>query len=1544
MPSKIIDRGSPLQGINRTVRDAKVPFNAVRSMDNLRLPDGRVSRRLGYEEYSTARFHGNQLSKQTGTLFRSIDATETGAGAFRVFNGWYRGPHSYGLIRWHNDFQPKIASDWTLEFLLTLGEEEDLLTARRRRKMPSWITTTREVYARRSLGGVYVYDQLLISNNCSFSDDGGTTTFTLPYTSGTNYKRQDTVALPALGVLYSKDGSGNLIVECEFTTVETSGANKGRYLRGAAIRTGGSSNTYAYSPGDTYHVAVVYDSTGNGTLTLYVTPINSGTIDADPGIFTNVGSTGNTPKWVGEADGVNSLDAAVAANAIHRDIVLLNEGTVRGNYSSSCAFRDPAGGTNGRGSLNVLYDHVASTEEMNPWCMSPPRGTGMLGLRFWSEARSTADLLSGHAVETSLSPVPANLDGYWKLSDGGGLLVESIGGRNGTVHHGLPQYVRDTGFLHDVGLSFADGQHMIASYTDLAYKYQSDVAVSLKEVFKKRRSYTVANAVDHKGDFTVQMQFKVPYTLQQDISAHNTASTGYGMRFWDGEGETNRSVCKDTSSVEQERDDAFYQTLFSIEGSQNRESADTSNLAEWTMVPVAQGMLRPDGKLVFRVLSKHYTGSVGFPSIRSVVSTTTLAVSTVYTVTFRKRTDMRGGSRLTHLDIIIDGTTDATTSMNESDWGEHSDDKADSNIGQHSRYDIIVGSSRVNDVRDDGLNLADTSSVGFGAIPGRLQEGNQHFMNHFSDQPGFFSLGYFRLWSVGITDGEVSRTSGSTLQGGALEQSLLLNVELDQITGSRVPSRARYPEVMWLGFKSYGTATRRTPLTLGGAGEAGLAECPSGWAVQDALGYRTQPSGFDRQYQEASCRLLGPFASVLKQQSGLLSVMDDSLLFDDGFTGTFSDLPVSSHGLLSDFTPGQDWEVTVVGDRSFLTSRGGVPKVFDGKECSRAGVTQWQGGTLYASLTTGGSLPVDRWIAVYVAYVSESTGVSYISEPLTIKTSSTSRAVRIFNVPDHFDPKVTAVYVYRTAGQFTRSLALSAAARLVFVGPVPVKSIYGNSDYIELNKADSDLFPVVLDRSMTPMPTCAYSASQGGRLYLAGHLLVPDAVYWSDAGAPERFDVVGNSLILEEGRGDKINGIVSAFGSVFVFKAHSIWRIDEVASGQMQATKVSDGVGSIGSGARSIASVTIPESGVQTVVFWSEYGPYIFDGSRLRYIGYELEESVLSGPYQWMDPSSVLIMHDAASREIVFFYKSLSTGDENTSGVVDKAVVYNYRSGAWYRGSGLSGSYATNVVSTASSAVSGATTTQDQLGFALTQDFLGLLGNTNGKVYRWGRTSAGARILTDGRPAGAANYDDRPMLSYSTAGGDGILTISGDPGYAAESLRGLWCLVKKVTSGVTEDWYLLPIKDNQINAGNAELRLDITYWNSTLPFTPSAAGSRADVVTIGLPAGEVEFPWDELDMPVADKEVLRLLLWTNSTWSYRYAKDWGDVDAQASLWSTWSSRAPQANGSKRVKIELNKHVESLKLALACFSTDARLDAYAYEVDYSRDVDRLEATV
>lgn len=165
MAKKLIDRGAPFNGENTTVKDIRLDSTILRRSKNYRLPDGRPERRPGFgATQQIAGIHGNMLMKHTATVTEYEQLNDTTRKIKRL-----KTPLSYGLLKWHDDFQIKTTRDWTLEFLVQLGDLEILETV-----PSSWQNLSIGTYNGgdriflRPTPGAVLFDQTVISNKHVF--------------------------------------------------------------------------------------------------------------------------------------------------------------------------------------------------------------------------------------------------------------------------------------------------------------------------------------------------------------------------------------------------------------------------------------------------------------------------------------------------------------------------------------------------------------------------------------------------------------------------------------------------------------------------------------------------------------------------------------------------------------------------------------------------------------------------------------------------------------------------------------------------------------------------------------------------------------------------------------------------------------------------------------------------------------------------------------------------------------------------------------------------------------------------------------------------------------------------------------------------------------------------------------------------------------------------------------------------------------------------------------------------------------------------------
>lgn len=885
----------------------------------------------------------------------------------------------------------------------------------------------------------------------------------------------------------------------------------------------------------------------------------------------------------------------------------------------------------------------------------------------------------------------------------------------------------------------------------------------------------------------------------------------------------------------------------------------------------------------------------------------------------------------TTIDIKTINPLSGTLAANGVGMWLHFDGALRSSFMRHKPvYDVIVGAAGVNHHFDNTTHMPQSwfSSTKFGpwSVP-------QRFMSPYQDQPANISVSFFRLWAgVALEAGDIDSFGDRELSTKEYSPHLVINAEIQENAGDKILNKCRYPGFLNTGYKSWGTppsapfVTKLFPALQPWTSDS---QIPGAWMMEDCLGYMPHKAGDLVYYtgRNAECNGLASFQTTLTQSYGLLVVFDDNLSLDGALDGNYQNLHFTGHGLLNDFAAKGRWMGTSIGDRTILTSDTGLPKVFNGKNAVVAGFKRWTGGmpiiTSYEHTTvTEGLLgrrsgEGDAYYGWRVVYNAEEYSLQHMSDTYILKVpeSDNGHVAIVLDIPAHYDPRITSITIYRTRLQETRSLALSTELFPIFSGALA--NIYHPS--VEVNDLDQNLIPAPLDRFRTEIPICRYSAAVNGRLYLAGNVAIPDAVYFSVAGNPETFDVLEQVMILEEGSGDRVTGMIAMFGILFVFKANSVWRIEEVGAGQHQINQIA----SVGpAGEDSLEVFTLPDSGRTAIFFWSQYGPYMLDGSVVQYIGTGIEDNGDhdEAEYDWLSPQSVMTLHDIQNKEIICFYKR--AGDD-LGGVTEarrsEAIVFNYRFQTWYRFTSvfahyaISGSFTGNAYTLATLGGS----EDEGIQAAYENIAVALIGGTNGWVYKWGETD------NDGRPL---NVNTPDLTTTVTSFSLGVMTVPAGGGYPVHHFKRLWMTIRSARTG---KYITAEITDNTLTT----FTIVIKEVNA---FTPAPG----DTVYLCRAPASIIFPWDMLDIPFKDKQVLDLITWHNKDWFFRMKKDWDDTDIMDhdpdKPHKEWHSLdAPTvANGRSRTKI--NKKAEAVKLELVSFEIGATLDAFAYHVDYLGD--------
>lgn len=1526
---QFIDRSDPIAGENRTARDFRQAPTSMRLIENFDMPDGRLRRRRGFSSVNQP-VKTQALVKATGIQFNKklIESDHTKGTVATT-------PLSYGLVKWHEAMQLRNNKSTTIEFCLRIGEKDATINSPFLRFADTtgpWGPT----YLIRS--GAYIYDQTIISNGHVFNDgvviDGATVPgayHDLTALAGPTLFD----AFPLTGVAFFVNSSG---IFCDVGLIENTGVHTGAYW----LTQLGYVFPSGYNEGDIYHVALVFDHdiVIKGRLSLYINGVFVQKVDLPTGF-----------DFAGHSDLINGVTYATGQK---RDTVILNECTVRGSYSSACKIRADM-----HGHQTFYGDYAASPNDIppNPWAMSPPRGTAMWDLRVWNEARSSVDLLANAFKRIQDDTGLPNLADNWHLNDGGPICVNHTTPNKRvycTVHHGYPGYINDDGFLGSLGIKLADGQHLIKSVGANDRFYGSGLAAQLDNFLA---GDATAGYLAHRDQhsFSVMMQIMVPAGFQAELNDDATApanmkdlalvetrrnmNTGCFADYdtlLDGTAETgalSRNAIGHATdpavgpNIHQHLR-AYDQTLWSIEGTQQKDdTVAATNESNRRRIPLARGVLTPAGKVAFE-LFKMQTGGAQ-PKYLRLLSASTLSVDTVYTLTFVQRvayvydavTDKLDASGWV-MEIWIKNITAGTAAVLDSTHTVAAASTITTGPLVHQPdYDIIIGASYVNDGWDHSINMpfpggvVATPKTSYVPAPSTKRENHgpwpvqQRFMSPYQDQPGNFILGMFRLWSNSLSAGGIDTYSGELIATKDQTTDLLVNLEITEITGVKVPNKTKYPDTFDLGFKSWGMPQgyrEKTYLILSGFAYLKKELFEGTWAYEDCLGYMPVSSpDYDPGSSRTTVTGLTPFRSLKNQQFGLLSVFDDAPAYDADLSGTFTPLFVSNHGLMSEFVPGSAWRGTVVGNRTILTSQFALPKSFDGRICTVAGFKRWNGGipvayetsAVPASLTAG-------WYGVVLVYFSEALGTYQVSPVATCRVVA-ANAIGLFMVPQHPDPRVTLVEVYRTLPQASEALALVAPlfkTNMGSGGSTTVGAGGGNvfAEAITIRDADAYLSTAVLDRNVTEIPACAFSAALDNQLYLGGDPLNPDTIYTTDPGNPERIDAIAGSFDLPES-GDVITGMVAAFNAVFVFQQNSIWQIVDIGGNRKQINKVAY-VGAISE--RSIQVVTNPDSGRIFIFFWSAHGPYVFDGTTTQYLGSPIEEAPTADEaYWWLDPSSVVACHDEVNRSIICSYTPIRRDEHDELITLDRngeARVFNYRTSAWYRYSGvvcaqsLTFVFSNNLLSLDKTG-----------GYLRSKSYKLFTGGENGRIYTWGTADF------DGVPDGMT-LDASYVIDTATNPTFGIPALD----YSFD-LTGCWVTFVNANN----DWCMAPIISFDSTAKTITISED---WLIGSTFTPDTDS----VVYLCQPFARIEPAWDELGIPAYDKEVIEMFIWFTKDLYYR-----ARINRNATYDSSWVKILDSS--SKRKRVQLKKTVEVLKLELATKEIGATVDGMGFEVDFKQ---------
>lgn len=1470
-----IDRGDPLSGIQTAVRDSRVPYNMPRALQNVTLRDRRIRRRSGCVPFSQKRINGVQLCKATKSTLENIYDDDT-AGAYN--SNIFKTPLSYGLLQWGEYLQPRRDKDLCIEFVLTLGDKEELVqTPFTRVTNTTYGASVAEI---RGSTGVFVYDQAVLANYVDVKI--GANVYNVTPESGTS-THVDVFSLTTLSVSYNEHA---IVVMFDLWDDGDSA-----YVRNNQL----TFPLTSYTPGAAYHLSILFL---DNTIYLYVNGSLADTFELPADHY-----------FVGESDVVNAH-----AHNLELDVVLLNEFTARANYQSTCKPYNRTGTSEVSDGHNVFRSSTSTDARPEPWCASPPVGTGLHELRFWSPTGTLADI-EGVIVDNLFSRITVDsaldLLAYYPVAGTTPFVKDEVNPYRGiTLHHTDPTYVADAGLLYGRGVVLADGQHVIRSFGRNDYFYVEPTLGPLAQIFR----HVDQTLFVSRHDFTVEIQIRTPSVFNREINrrAASIALTGTKSDTRDGNeyAKNYGLVCAGStpSFVEDENGTtvstnqmrhhrAFDATLWSVEAAWWENSTDSTNFNTDGRTPLARGLLTPDGKVAFEFFGWDAAANTG-RELR-VVSSTVLDVSSVYSLVFRKRTLVAYDSGVSPartraygfaLEIFINDSTtpDAILTIGDGlDTTDITDANMCSSVMVHGGIrDVIIGASYVNDHHDGSIRVPNGDST---AIVRTYV--TQRFMSPYQDQPGFFRLGYFRMWDRAIADSDVALFYNKKISSKDYA-SLIMELTVPSVASDKIVDTSKYAAEWQLGYKGWGFSVPRTDLVA--ANPNGVQV---GYALQDCIGYASlgQPTidipEFRNTVDKFPCTGLGFYSPTLTKTFGVLASFGGLLRYSERAESWFQDLLLPGFGIMSNFYDRATWNCTNIADVAVLTSSGGRPKVFDGRTVSPLGYGRWSGGLPFvAGINGAGVLTGDKYYGVRIAYYSAITNTYDVSPQIVVKLVAASGhdTIRIWGIPPSSDPRVTNILVLVTTAQDSFDLAYNTAPHAVQSasagGYLPNKQI--ETFYIY-----NDTVTFTLDLDFTEAPQGSTSASYNGKLYIAGDINIPDVIYYSANGNPHLWYNYQNRIVLEDSSGDRIVALRSLFGSLYAFKPNGIWKIDEVAVDVYNVQKIA----SIGpSTEASIETITIPDSGRIAVVFWSQFGPYLFDEVNLRYIGYPVEAT--QNPFGYLDHNSIFVVHDIVNRQLYFFYK---TSSEDTATYAN-ALVYNYRFDVWTGATGLPGSVGLSVDLTKNVA------TRDDNVFQYELSNLALLGDDNGKIYK-----LSPDVETDGHLLSEYIYD---VASYSNS----EVTLSvGDTSIADYSLSGLWVTLASKNTHLTAQ---VQIRYNL----DGVLYLDVN--NAINWFTPEAD----DVCYIGYAPLYVEFPWDLLDVAYYSKQIQRIVMWTSVGFSYRVHTRWTKTAKD------WSDFILKPGDLRQLIDKPVPSSEAFKLEIQSLQSGFYLDAYGFLVEATKD--------
>jgi hypothetical protein len=1208
----IVERLFDVQTLNKTARDTRLPYSVARSLNNVFMRKGKLSRRNSVKVFSDA-FTIPALAKQTSSVLSSAYGYTGVASNNNVFNT----PISYGLIPHSTETLLDVMVPFSFECVLTLGELEELVSNPWHRKTKRTIGGSKRSI--RPNIGCYVVDRSILVNWLTLNYDS-VQYDNVPKSSSSTY--DDIYCLTNYAIAYS--GTGIYVTFDLYNDID------GAYEKDNVL-------TYLfpqYQPGRAYHLALVYDS-DNRNLNFYVDGdlVDSFNVPVDKRFVTGVGEAINGTQ-------IN----------FNLDTVLLNEFTCRGGLASTIKpFKDVTS-TRSIGYVHCFDSYTADDPRPEPLCHSPSSGTSLCEIRFWSKTLSAEEVSAN--MFRRLDEDTEDLAVYFPIERAANLFTSN--NHTLTIHSGNPIVNRKAGLLNNYGLLFSENSYAILSFDLNDYLYIDPLHSILNNLFSGNTSASPFTTLDTVKDFTVEVQIETPNVIQTE---NTIIASGGAINLTGVKSDTRQSLAikghglldgknPTTAAWEYVRDEndtvvsttqgrfhrAYDQTIWSAECSFEKNATDNHSFIDTSRIPVARGLITPENKIAFEFFGDN---NLAGPKELRVVSNTVLEKNKIYNICFRKRVAY---SDVMAFEIFINGILDASLTIGGSSiiTPDIVGTCSSATMKNYRFRDFCIGASYVNNVLDRSIKEAASDSL---TVDRRFVA--QHRMSPWQDQPGRFNLGYLRLWNRSLSDTDIFYKSGKDVAHDS--DSLVLNIKASNITGETASNQSPFSSVWKLGYKGWGTHQGRY-------GTDDIDGYP-GWAMEDKLGFEEfgdiSPRKFIHKNDKTPCNGLGLYTSTLDKSFGLISVFGDVLKYSDEISGVFKTVRSPNVGYIGSDSNGATWEGVNIADKLIITKEDAYPKVFDGSKISNLGFKNWGvHKPVVETVISTGSLTSGSWYGVAVAYFSEKENIWHVSPVTVVKMQATYDTIRVKAISPHPDKRVSAIVLCITLPQVTQSLAEVAPLFGTANGFLPNKYYVS----IDIFTSDGSGIPVQHPTTFTSAPLCSLCAAGNDRLYLAGDRLIPDIIYYSQVGNPQVVDTIANRIVLQDSSGDPINKLIFIYSALFAFKPNSIWKIDEVGSGIHNSFRYKN-IGPVNS--RAIQVITIPDTGQDVVVFWSSLGPYMFDEVNIKYIGYPIE-----GPdvdFSNIDTKSVISVHDQRNRQVWFYYK------EKDETYINKAFIYDYR-------------------------------------------------------------------------------------------------------------------------------------------------------------------------------------------------------------------------------------------------------------------------------------------